>query len=155
MSGLINSPSKNSLSLTPMLNKSLFLALLLFTVPGLAWQQPSICIEGKIKTRPLQKEIVEASAYCTNKDGTELLAQVCQNKKKPCQALSFVGTRDKSKLAMTAFGTPGFHLCTELKGDAQIIEFTIAEGQWSKLDRCLFNDGSYIDMGSLLEVTYK
>lgn len=56
---------------------------------------------------------------------------------------------------MTAVGTPGFELCFRLKGVGEIIEFTLSDGKWVKLDRCLFADGSYIDTGSLVEVSYK
>lgn len=139
-----------------MLNRFFILALSLYSLSAsaAAWQEPTHCLAGQIKTKFAGQANFEPASYCTNEDGTELLSQSCKDKKN-CQALSFKGTKDKAALHMTAQGTPGFHLCTELKGDAQVIELTLPTGSWVKLDRCLFNDGSFIDVGSLLEITYQ
>ena len=137
-----------------MWNKFLLLILALTTQSAFAWQAPTSCLEGQIKTVTLGKAEIERAAYCTNTAGSELLSQNC-TRNTECEALRSKETLERKNLRMTAVGTPGFHLCTDLKGEGQIIEFTVSDKKWVKLDRCLFSDGSFIDVGSLLENTYK
>lgn len=137
-----------------MLNR-LFAAAIVFACGGAqAWTTPSQCLQGQIKTRQFGQESLAPSSYCTNQDGTELISQSC-TLKNPCRALAARGSLEKSEIQDSPVGTLGFHLCTKLKAKPEIIEFKIKSGEWVKLDRCLFNDGSYIDVGSLMEITYK
>lgn len=137
-----------------MWNKFYLLSLCLCTQAAFAWQAPTACHEGQIKTVTLGKVEIEKASYCTNAVGDELLSQSCI-KNGSCMALRSKETLERKDLRMTSVGTPGFHLCSDLKGEGQIVEFTLPDKKWVKLDRCFFADGSFIDVGSLLENTYK
>lgn len=99
------------------------------------------CETGTLRLNFGGKTTNEKSVYCFNKDKTELYSKGFELKK-----------LKKIKIQETDSVNPGFELCTALKGEPQFVEFK-ADGEWYKLDRCLFSDKSYIDTGLLYSRT--
>ncbi len=99
------------------------------------------CEKGFLRMSMEGKKIVEESAYCFNEDKNMLYSKGFAMKK-----------LKKIKIHESGSINPGFELCEALKGEAQFVEFK-AEGEWYKLDRCLFADKSYIDTGLLYQKT--
>lgn len=106
---------------------------------GMAWasEENIKCETGMLRLNFDGEISVEKSTYCFNRDKTELYSKKFQfNKLK------------KMKFEDPESINPGFALCSALNGEPQFVEF-LAEGNWYKLDRCLFSDKSYIDTGLL------
>lgn len=99
------------------------------------------CETGMLRLNFGGKVMNEKSSYCFNKDKTELYSKGFELKK-----------LKKIKIHESGSVNPGFELCTALKGEPQFVEFQ-ADGEWFKLDRCLFADKTYIDTGLLYSRT--
>lgn len=99
------------------------------------------CEKGYLRLNYDGKKIVEESFYCFNKDKNILYSKGFGLKKLKQVKFDESGTAN-----------PGFELCSALKGEPQFVEFK-AEGEWFKLDRCLFADKTYIDTGFLYQKT--
>jgi len=106
------------------------------------------CVQGKIRATTLGKIAIENVEYCYNKDRSSIISANCKSGQ--CQAL--FGTSDLTmRELMSAYGTPGFKLCRSMGAQPQLIEFE-SQGEWFKLDRCIFpKDNSFIDTGSLFK----
>ncbi len=99
------------------------------------------CEKGLLRMNYDGKKIVEESVYCFNEDKNMLYSKGFAIKKLKPYKVHESGTAN-----------PGFELCSALNGEPQFVEFK-AEGEWHKLDRCLFADKTYIDTGLLYQKT--
>ncbi len=99
------------------------------------------CEKGFLRMNDDGKKAIEKSEYCFNEDKNVLYSKGFELKK-----------LKKIKVHESGSANPGFELCAALKGEPQFVEFK-AEGEWYKLDRCLFADKSYIDTGFLYQKT--
>jgi hypothetical protein len=112
------------------------------------------CIEGKIKYLDGAKEIILKENYCFD----SLLRTISSFKKcsntKECTSNLAGPFLVKVKDIEGKNGSPGFKICAKLNGIPQFLEFWDNEN-WIKSSRCIFNDGSFVDIGSLtLKVKY-
>lgn len=107
------------------------------------------CIKhGQIRFFYKSEMKVEQSDYCTNHDKTNLISTNCSTEN--CFSKTPKLKLNRSDL-YSEFGKPGFELCRMLHGKPQIIEFVVNQ-KWFKLDRCLFNDGTwYMDTDFLID----
>lgn len=102
--------------------------------------EKSGCIDGKIRYFDHAKEIVMQERYCYD----SLLRSLSSTKKcldnKECLSNLpgpfLIKIKDKKII------------CEKLNGIPQLIEFWDKES-WIKTSRCIFNDGSYIDIPAL------
>ncbi|MBC7540482.1 MAG: hypothetical protein H7281_16780 [Bacteriovorax sp.] len=131
----------------------IFIFLVLLTQIVFAAEK-SGCIDGKIKYLDKIKEIVLQDRYCYD----SLLRSISSVKKcaenKEC-TINLPGPfLLKHKDVQVKSGSPGFRVCDLLNGIPQFIEYWDGEF-WIKSSRCIFNDGSYMDIAALtLKVKY-
>lgn len=122
------------------------LSSILFFSLSSARAEDLICGAGKIVLVEFGQEKIEKSVYCFNKNKNVLISKSCL--KKNCRAFE-----DKRKFKLdellSPMGKPSFRLCRELSGKPELLEFYV-ENKSYKLDRCLFNDGSFVDTDFLL-----
>ena len=112
------------------------------------------CIDGKIKYLDRTKEIVLQERYCYD----SLLRSISSVKKCPDNKECTINLPGpfplKLKDVQAEKGSPGFKVCEKLNGIPQFIEYWDGES-WIKSSRCIFNDGSYMDIAALtLKVKY-
>lgn len=98
------------------------------------------CGKGRLRILENGKTRIEHTAYCTNFNGTILISQKFKKKK-------VLG----KKVPQSESVNPGFIFCRKLDGIPELVDIDV-KGKWFELDRCLFEDGSYIDTGSLYEL---
>ncbi|MBL7545302.1 MAG: hypothetical protein JNL11_15900 [Bdellovibrionaceae bacterium] len=89
---------------------------------------------------------MEKLQYCFNEEKTILLSKNCQTKK--CSAFDYP-YKFKIDQLLSEMGKPSFKLCREIGGKPELLEFYVDNKPY-KLDRCLFNDGSFVDTDFLL-----
>ncbi len=99
------------------------------------------CESGVIRLNYDGKKIIEKADYCYNEDKNALYSKGFPLKK-----------LKKIKIHETGSVNPGFELCAALNGESQFLEFK-ADGEWYKLDRCLFENKTWIDTGLLYQKT--
>lgn len=116
--------------------------LSLFTFLASAEAPKLHCLNGKLSIRVNGEAKIEKVSYCTNGDKTILMSKDFDRKR-------------VAKRSVTNFENinPGFKLCHDLGGTAELVSF-LDEGKWHELDRCLFKDKSFIDTGSLYQLSY-
>lgn len=112
------------------------------------------CIDGKIKYLDRDKEILLNERYCYD----SLLHSISSLRKcadnKECLVNMPGPYSMKLKDVQVEKGSVGFKVCEKLNGIPQFIEFWDGE-VWIKTSRCIFNDGSYMDIPALtLKVKY-
>lgn len=112
------------------------------------------CIDGKIKFLQDKKEIVQLERYCYD----SLLHSISSLKKCADQKECLINMPGPFLMHLKEVqgekGSVGFKICEKLKGTPQFIEFWDSE-KWNKTSRCLFEDGSYMDIPALsLKVKY-
>jgi hypothetical protein len=116
--------------------------------------EKSGCMEGKLKYLDGKKEILLNEGYCYD----SLLRSISSYKKCPnnkeCTSNLPGPFSMKHKDVQAEQGSPGFKICEKLNGIPQFVEFWDKEA-WIKTSRCIFNDGSFVDIASLsLKVKY-
>ena len=116
------------------------------------------CIEGQIKYLDGKKEVLLKEHYCFDSVLKSISSvRKCLDKdstEKEC-LVNMPGPYEmKLKEIQTERGSIGFNICNKLKGTPQFIEFWDGTS-WVKTSRCIFNDGSYMDIAALnLKVKY-
>ena len=117
-------------------------------------EDKSGCIEGKIKYLDGTKEILLKEKYCYD----SYLRSISSFKKCPDNKVCTINLPGpfliKHSDIQSEKGSPGFKICQKLNGIPQFIEFWDKQS-WVKSSRCIFNDGSFVDIASLsLKVKY-
>lgn len=112
------------------------------------------CIDGKIRYLQDKKEIIQQDRYCYD----SLLHSISSLKKCADQKECLINMPGPYPMHLKEVqgekGSVGFKICEKLKGTPQFIEFWDSE-KWNKTSRCLFEDGSYMDIPALsLKVKY-
>ena len=104
------------------------------------------CSEGtvEIPIGPEEKEN-EKTSVCYKEDPLMVISKSCMDGK--CEAMTRPYPLKKEQKKFSAIGTPGSGMCTRLGGHAQVVTFRVDE-KTIELDRCLFKDGSYMDLGN-------
>ncbi len=112
------------------------------------------CIDGKIKYLERKKEIILNDRYCFDRLLRSILSvKKCDNNKE-CLVNNPGPFLLKLKDINSERGSVGFKICDNLKGVPQFIEYWDG-ANWVHTSRCIFNDGSYEDIGALsLKVKY-
>ena len=98
------------------------------------------CGKGRLRILENGKSRIEYSTFCTNDDGTVLISEKFKKKK-------VIG----KKVPKSESLNPGFVFCRKLGATPELVDIEV-KGRWYELDRCLFDDGSFIDTGSLYEL---
>lgn len=93
---------------------------------------------------PDQKE-TKKEMICMTTEPLRVLSKSCMDGK--CEAMTRPYPLSRDQYKISGMGTPGANLCTRLGGHAQVVNFLIA-GKTTESDRCLFKDGSFMDLGS-------
>lgn len=125
---------------------SLGLSFTLLATINLCQAESFECESGKISQVTFGKKKQTFSRYCYNADKTNIYSEDCLEHR--CMAFK----NPKRYLIddlLSPVGKPGFKLCRELGAKPEIIEFS-AKGKKYKLDRCLFDDGNFVDTDYLL-----
>ena len=112
------------------------------------------CIEGKIKYLDGAKEVLLKEKYCYD----SYLRSISSFKKCPDNKECTINLPGPYLMKQSEFltdkGSTGFKICQKLNGIPQLIEFWDKQS-WIKSSRCIFNDGSFVDIASLtLKVKY-
>lgn len=105
-----------------------------------------LCQKGKVSQVEFGKTKNEIVDFCFNSKKTIFVSKDCQLKK--CSAFESI-KKYKIDDLLSPVGKPSFKLCRELSGKPQLVEFYV-ENKPYKLDRCLFNNGSFVDTDFLL-----
>lgn len=98
------------------------------------------CGKGRLRILENGKNRIESSVFCTNAKGTYLISEKFKKKR-------VLGKK------VPKFGSvnPGFVFCRKLGGFPELVDIEV-RGKWYELDRCLFEDGTFIDTGALYEL---
>ncbi|WP_413580752.1 hypothetical protein [Bdellovibrio sp. HCB288] len=104
------------------------------------------CTRGVIRQTTGGAVIAEAADYCFNEEKNRLISKNCKNR--DCPAFDRLKIVNFSEI-YGQHSNPGFNLCRKLEGHPQIIEFKVGK-EWYALDRCVFKDGTFADVGQLL-----
>lgn len=91
----------------------------------------------------VKEEKVQA---CINNNGTALYSANCQ--KAACLEKYKNRHLPRLKGYSSTLGSPTFRLCRDLGGRPQVIDFKFGS-QWHPLDRCLLDDKTFVDSGTL------
>lgn len=108
---------------------------------GVAMADDSLsCGKGRLRILENGKTQIERSLFCTNYNGTILISENFKKKR-------VLG----KKVPKSESVNPGFVFCRKLGGIPELVDIDV-KGRWYELDRCRFDDGSFIDTGSLYEL---
>ena len=118
---------------------SLFIYVSLFFSFAMASENLS-CGKGRLRILENGKSQIERSIFCTNYNGTVLISEKFNKKK-------IIGR----KIPRSHSVNPGFIFCKSLGGRPELVDIDV-KGIWYELDRCQFQDGTFIDTGSLYEL---
>ncbi len=119
--------------------------------------EKSGCIDGKIRflNRDKTEEIKERYCYDSVVKSISSVRKCGEHQEKEC-LINMPGPFPmKMKDVQSEKGSVGFKVCENLKGKPQFIEYWDGES-WIKTSRCIFEDGSYMDISALtLKVKYE
>ncbi|WP_374029750.1 hypothetical protein [Bdellovibrio bacteriovorus] len=129
-----------------MKNKFGVFLILISLMPLSALAHSFKCRSGNVEIPfgPDQKESKE-EIICMTTEPLRILSKNCLEGS--CEAMTRPYPLSQDQYKISAIGTPGANLCTRLGGHAQVVNFLV-DGKTTELDRCLFKDGSFMDLGS-------
>lgn len=105
------------------------------------------CQEAEIEVPSILGDSVtkENGVICFNKLMTRMTSKPCQE---VCE-IDQLARKVKSPIEYKGVGTPGALLCEKLGGQSQVV-FLVANGEKTKIDRCLLKK-DFVSLGFLFE----
>ena len=130
--------------------KKVQLLFLLFLISNSLFAiEKSGCTEGKIKYLDRSSEIVSVESYCYDSLVRSISSMKKCSNNQECKSNLPGPFEFKLRAIQSPMGSPGFKICEKLNGVPQFIEYW-DKFSWIKTSRCIFNDGSFIDIGALM-----
>lgn len=110
----------------------------------------SECVEGKIKHIFKNEEIITNENYCYELNPMILLSTKSCTGVENCKNISLGQIELRVSERSLEIGSLGFKICDKFGGKPQIMEFW-ALAEWHSASRCIFDDGSFIDISTLAQ----
>lgn len=110
-----------------------------------AIQAKENCLRTKVKHRYFQKEEMQTEDICVGKSPQTISSKNCLDSKNLCEAKKKIKTGLWTNES-SPVGNPYFKKCKMLGGSPQIMSYLSQKSKWIRTSRCLFKDGSFVNL---------
>lgn len=109
------------------------------------------CQSWSVRHTEAAKSVASTENFCFEPAQGRLLSLGCRESQRPCAALARARAHPVPLKRVTGeIGNPAHKACHLIDGTPQALEIRVGN-EWVPASRCLLEDGSFVDLGTLFK----